>query len=70
MEKEEGSIERDKTTLPKKKKRPSILNIWTILSIIVFYLAYNSYSRGDITASTVLGIVGGILVVYGLRGAR
>jgi len=50
-----------------RRRRP-VVNVWTILAVLVFYIAYTSYSRGDTQTSAVLAVVGLLLIYMGLSG--
>jgi hypothetical protein len=61
----EKAADRD-LDLPKRRK--SIVNVWTILAIVVFYFAYVSYVRADVRTAAVFVVVALLFVYLGLSG--
>jgi high-affinity Fe2+/Pb2+ permease len=52
--------------LPKRQR--SIVNVWTVLAVILFYGAYTSYSQGNTQTALLLTLVGALLAYMGLSG--
>lgn len=60
-----------KTDKALSRRRRSIVNVWTVLALVVFYVAYTSYSRGDVQTGALLLVIGVLLTYIGLsRGTR